>query len=307
MSGVPRPTPGGRIARTTIARIPREQALPKAAPPLLRSIHWTPDGHADPGMREHAIFITQGALREVSRHVWSRPDRDLLGFLLGERRESPETGAKYVLVTATTRASYDVPEEGDSVINEEAWHASHLEARRRKTQVVGWYRSASYVADGPDLRDLQSHLAHFPEPWQLGLVLAPRTDRPAGGVFRAGDQASAEEFLPFHEVVDDNALLPDGQKRTVIPWTNYAPDVPPARASQVAVARPKLGAGTIPIIRPQPRAEDQARGLLTRRRKQHRYLMSRRRQRERRKRMLLATGTLLTLGALAAAALSAIR
>ena len=299
MTGPARPI-SGRAPRQTIARIPREQPLPQAPPPILRSILWTPEKGVSAGMAEHAVFVTQGALREVSRHIWSQPNQELLGFLLGERRESPETGARYLYISATSRSSYVVPVESEEVIAEVAWHSGHLEARRRRLQLLGWYHSATYVGDGPTLRDVGAHAAHFPEPWQVGMIVAPRSDRVAGGFFRAGDRQDADRFLPFFEVVDDNAVLPDGQKRSVVPWTNYIPDAPPARTTQVAVARPKLGQGTIPLIMPQPRAEEQVRGILAKRRAANRYKMSARKRRERRRRMLATITTLVVLAAAAA-------
>ena len=296
MTGPARPM-SGRVPRPTMARIPREQPLAQAAPPILRSILWTPDNGVTAGMAEHAVFVTQGALREVSRHVWSQPNQELLGFLLEERRESPETGARYLHISATSRSSYVVPQESEEVIAEVAWHSGHLEARRRGLQLLGWYHSAAYVGTGPTLRDIGAHAAHFPDPWQVGLILAPRSDRVAGGFFRAGDRGESERFLPFFEVVDDNAILPDGQKRSVVPWINYVPDAPPVRAAQVAVARPKLGQGTIPLIMPQPRAEEQVRGILAKRRAANRYKMSARKRRERRRRMLVTLATFVVLAA----------
>jgi proteasome lid subunit RPN8/RPN11 len=306
VTGPARPI-SGRVPRPTIARIPREQALVQAPPPILRSILWTPESGMSAGMAEHALFVTQGALREVSRHVWSQPNDELLGFLLGERRESPETGARYVLISATSRSSYVVPEESEEVIAEVAWHSGHLEARRRKLQLLGWYHSAGFVGAGPTLRDANAHTAHFPDPWQVGLIVAPRAERVAGGFFRSGDRGEAERFVPFFEVVDDAAILADGQKRSVVPWTNYVPDVPPVRTMQVAVARPKLGQGTIPLIMPQPRAEEKARGILAKRRATNRFRMSARKRRERRQRMLLSALTLVVLAAATAWAFLSLR
>lgn len=294
MSGGPQPSPV-RPPRPTIARIPREQPLPLAAPPIVRSILWTPEDGVAAGMAEHAVFVTQGALREISRHVWSQPNADLLGFLLGERRESPETGTRFIVISATSRSSYVVPEASEEVIAEVAWHSAHLEARRRKLQILGWYLSSPLVGSGPTLRDLNAHAAHFPDPWQVGLILAPRADRVAGGFFRAGGRGDGERFLPFFEVVDDNSILADGQKRSVVPWTNYIPDVPPARVTEVAVARPKLGQGYIPLIMPQPRAEEQVRGILAKRRAANRYKMSKRQRAARRRRMIITTVTLVML------------
>ena len=306
MTGPARPI-AGRAGRPAIARIPREQPLVQAPPPILRSILWTPESGMGAGMAEHALFVTQGALREVSRHVWSQPNDELLGFLLGERRESPETGARYVLISATSRSSYVVPEGSEDVIAEVAWHSGHLEARRRKLQLLGWYHSAAFVADGPTLRDVNAHAAHFPDPWQVGLIVAPRAERVAGGFFRTGERGDAERFVPFFEVVDDAALMPNGQKRSVVPWTNYTPDVPPARTMQVAVARPKLGQGTIPLIMPQPRAEERARGILAKRRAANRYRMSARQRRERRRRMLVSIITFVVLAAATAWAFLSLR
>lgn len=294
MTGGPQPNPG-RPVRPTIARIPREQPLPLAAPPIVRSILWTPEDGVAAGMSEHALFVTQGALREVSRHIWSQPNQDLLGFLLGERRESPETGTRFAVISATSRSSYVVPPDTDDIIAEVAWHSAHLEARRRRLQILGWYVSAAYVGSGPTAREINAHLANFPDPWQVGLIVAPRADRVAGGFFRAGGRGDNDRFLPFFEVVDDNSILPDGQKRTVVPWTNYVPDAPPARVTQVAVARPKLGQGYIPLIMPQPRAEEQVRGILAKRRAANRYKMSKRQRAARRRRMIITTVTLVTL------------
>lgn len=306
MTSAQRPTPI-RAGRPTLTRIPREQPLVQAPPPILRSILWTPEGGMSAGVGENTVFVTQGAIREVSRHVWSQPNQELLGFLLGERRESPETGVRYLHVSATSRSSYVIPEGSEEVIAEVAWHAGHLEARRRKLQLLGWYHSAAFVGSAPTLRDVHAHSEHFPDPWQVGLILAPRADRVAGGFFRSGDRGEAERFLPFFEVVDDSALLPDGQKRSVVPWTNYVSDVVPARVTQVAVARPKLGQGTIQLIMPQPRAEEQARGILARRRAANRFRMSQRHRRARRRRMLVAVAIFVMLAAATAWAFSMIR
>jgi hypothetical protein len=79
------------------------------------------------------------------------------------------------------------------------------------------------------------------------------------------------------------------------------------RTTQVAVARPKLGQGPIPLIMPQPRAEEQARGILAKRRAANRYKMSARKRRERRRRMLVTIATFAVLAATAAWAFLTVR
>jgi hypothetical protein len=123
--------------------------------------------------------------------------------------------------------------------------------------LVGWYRSGTWVGDAPEPRDLWAHRASFPAGWEVGLVVAPRAERPGGGFFRTG--AGAEDdgaWLPFFEVGNDDTVLPDGRKRTVMPWQNYLTDEAPERSTQVAVARPRLTDGPTPILMPKGHQEE---------------------------------------------------
>jgi proteasome lid subunit RPN8/RPN11 len=211
----------------------------------------------------HTLFITQETLREISRHIWTAPNQEVLGFLLGQRYQAPEDAAArfaeapYVVIRATTRSSYVIADEGDEQIPEDAWHAAYLEARRRGLTLVGWYHSTAYLDGAPTPRDLRTHRIFFKEEWQAGLLVAPRADLPTGGFFRAprGEEGAADVagFLPFYEVADDGSLLPDGRKRTVMPWANYVTDDPIERATRVAVVRPKMASGAIPILMPKGR------------------------------------------------------
>ena len=82
--------------------------------PTARAIRWRPasaptaDGEEPAG---HALFITQGALRETTRHVWTAPEQEVLGFLFGRRYVCPETGASYVVISATSQSSFVVGED----------------------------------------------------------------------------------------------------------------------------------------------------------------------------------------------------
>lgn len=279
------------LARRPVRRTP---TLPTQSPPLAYSILWSPasDGAA-PAPSDQPVFVTQGTLREISRHLWTMPDQDVLGFLLGQRFESAETGLRFVMVTATTRSSYVIAEDGVEQIPEEAWHAAHLEARRRRLTILGWYRSAPYIGALPTARDLRSHRRYFPEPWHVGLVAAPRADKPAGGIFRLDESGEGGHFLPFYEVADEDAILPDGQKRTVLAWENYEPDEPPARTVKMAEVRPRIAmGGTIPILLPKGHAEEQREGT---KRAKPRMGMSERRRKQRRRRLFILLGTTIAI------------
>ncbi|HEX6535032.1 MAG TPA: hypothetical protein VF041_10560 [Gemmatimonadaceae bacterium] len=234
----------------------RSPALPFRRPiPSARAIRWTtPVGSfAPPGTVEDlALFISQGALREVMRHLRSDPEQELLGFLLGELYECPETGRRYVIVNGVLRTGYAIPETEPVQIPEEEWLGVQLEVRRRRALLAGWYHSAPFVGTHPARLDVETHRARFTEPWQVGLVIATSGDAPAGGFYRPlldGPDAGGV-FIPFHELLDDDAFLDGGRKRTLIDWANYETDalverdtserrpyVPPARPANVPPPR----------------------------------------------------------------------
>ena len=272
---------GGRRRQPAAAVTLSQQPLP-----IARSILWEPALSQAAGLIGDAVFITQGALREVSRHIWTAPDQEVLGFLLGERLESPEDGSSYIVISATTRSSYVIAENGGDPIPEDAWQASSMEARRRKLVLLGWYHSTAFLDDIPAARDLASHRQHFPDPWQTGLVVAPGGALPAGGFFRpANDLGGA--WIPFHEIVDEGAIYADGRKRTVTPWKNYVTSDPIETTTKVAIARPNVGVGPIQVLKPRGHLEEKK---PLRRKQPHRDMrMSAYRRRERRKRMAVAT------------------
>ncbi|HEY9479997.1 MAG TPA: Mov34/MPN/PAD-1 family protein, partial [Gemmatimonadaceae bacterium] len=194
--------------------------------PLARAIRWVPAGLFTPPrtVDDLALFITQGALRDVMRHLRSNPEQELLGFLLGELYECPETGARYVVVNSAVRTGHAIAESDRILIPEEEWLGVQLEVRRRRTQLVGWYHSAPFVGPHPARADLETHRALFTEPWQCGLVIATSGDAPTGAFFRSlmGERTGGGVLIPFYELPDEDEPLPvDGRKRTFIDWVNY--------------------------------------------------------------------------------------
>jgi proteasome lid subunit RPN8/RPN11 len=194
--------------------------------PLARAVRWVPAGLFTPPrtLDDLALFITQSALREVMRHLRSNPEQELLGFLLGELYECPETGARYVVVNSAVRTGHAIAESDRILIPEEEWLGVQLEVRRRRTQLVGWYHSAPFVGPHPARADLDTHRALFTEPWQCGLVIATSGEAPTGAFFRSlmGERTGGGVLIPFYELPDDDEPIPaDGRKRTLIDWVNY--------------------------------------------------------------------------------------
>jgi proteasome lid subunit RPN8/RPN11 len=174
-------------------------------------------------LAQPAIVITQGALREVIRHLSSSPDQELLGFLIGEPCECPKTKRRFLCITGTLRTGHTIAEEEPIQIPDAEWLGQQLEVRRRRSTLIGWYHSAPYLSPSPATLDLTSHRARFTEAWQCGLVISTEGNEPAGGFFRAhADPAEGGAYVPFYEQVDDDGILEGGRLRTLIDWASYS-------------------------------------------------------------------------------------
>ena len=170
-----------------------------------------------------AIVITQGALREVIRHLSSSPEQELLGFLIGEPCECPNTKRRFLCVTGTLRTGHAIAEDEPVQIPDAEWLGQQLEVRRRRSTLIGWYHSTPFLSPSPAALDLESHRARFTEAWQCGLVIATEGNEPAGGFFRAhADPAAGGAYVPFYEQVDEEGILEGGRFRTLVDWTSYS-------------------------------------------------------------------------------------
>ncbi len=270
-----RRSPPSPTADVDAAAIRLRKSLPLAA-----AIRWTPVAErGEPAWDSYDVFITQDALRAVDRHVWSAPDQELLGFLLGDLYECQETGEVYLIVHAVLRTEHVIEEEAPEQIPDAVWRETQQVVRTRRARIVGWYHSAPYVGQAPSASDVITHRARFPEPWQVGLVVAT-SGPPAGAVFRVvegttgpagGAAANAPSapggsaaaglpglvpprgvFTPFLELLHKDALPEaDGRKASVIDWRNYEPaervtvveTVPKERGAASAAAAGARGGG----------------------------------------------------------------
>ncbi len=237
-----------------------------------QSILWAPvEGLArSMELAQPAIVITQGALREVIRHLSSAPDQELLGFLIGEPCECPRTKRRFLCVTGTLRTGHAISEEEPVQIPDAEWLGQQLEVRRRRSTLIGWYHSAPFLSPSPNTLDLATHRARFTEPWQCGLVVATEGNEPAGGFFRA--HINPEEggaYVPFFEQVDEEGILEGGRLRTLIDWTSYSTSElverdPDERSVHVSGRGPGVGMGAdadapaapLPLMIPSPALDD---------------------------------------------------
>lgn len=189
-----------------------------------QSILWKPaDGLARaPELATPAVVISQGALREVIRHLSSSPDQELLGFLIGEQCECPRSQLRYLCITGTLRTGHAIAEEEPVQIPDAEWLGQQLEVRRRRSTLIGWYHSTPFLSPSPSSLDVASHRARFTEPWQCGLIIATEGNEPAGGFFRVhADPAAGGAYIPFYEQVEQDGMIEGGRFRTLIDWATY--------------------------------------------------------------------------------------
>ena len=189
-----------------------------------QSILWKPaDALARaPELATPAVVISQGALREVIRHLSSSPDQELLGFLIGELCECPRSKLRYLCITGTLRTGHAIAEEEPVQIPDAEWLGQQLEVRRRRSTLIGWYHSTPFLSPSPSSLDVASHRERFTEPWQCGLIIATEGNEPAGGLFRVhADPAAGGAYIPFYEQVEQDGMIEGGRFRTLIDWTTY--------------------------------------------------------------------------------------
>lgn len=171
----------------------------------------------------HRIFVTQPALQEVQRHALSDPSRACFGFLLGGLFEDPSSGDPFLVVSSMYAAEEPYTELEETAELGELKDFVQEELRGRKLELLGWYHTHPQGGVSLSPQDAALHLRHFPEPWQCAVVVVPDPGAPAGGFFQRTRRGGLARSLwvPFYELLEAGAELPDGRKRSVLAWENY--------------------------------------------------------------------------------------
>jgi len=241
-----------------------------------QSILWKPaEGLTRaPELATPAVVISQGALREVIRHLSSSPDQELLGFLIGEQCECPRSKLRYLCVTGTLRTGHAIAEEEPVQIPDAEWLGQQLEVRRRRSTLIGWYHSTPFLSPSPSALDVASHRARFTEPWQCGLIIATEGNEPAGGLFRVfADPAAGGAYIPFYEQVEQEGMIEGGRFRTLIDWATYSTKELVERdedersvhlSGRTRRADSDASPSTLPLMIPSPAIEDVPRPVRSR-------------------------------------------
>ena len=208
--------------------------------PVARSILWSPasegggGGAQRPGHVPFPVFLSQSALTAIHEHVATpaRPGQGVLGFLLGDLCECPETNVAYLLIDAALRLNQAIYGDRTRDVVTRLWDRVQEQLETQQAHLIGWYHTHPPLPLSLTEHDLETHEHYFGEPWQVTLLLGTDPEEPAAGFFRAGPEESwVSTPLPFYELLSAESIRPDGKKRSFVTWKNhraYNPVTPPA-------------------------------------------------------------------------------
>src|SRR5437879_3073499 len=226
--------------------------------PLARSILWRPASGGPPPAADlvDPLFFGPAALAALYDHLATvaaaaeAKGGGVLGFLIGDVAEDPETGAPYFVIDACVRFKQAVFGDRTGVVVGKLWDPVQRQLARSKARLIGWYHS--HPPRGIELtsEDVATHEQYFDEQWHLALVLGTLDDEPAAGFYRPGSESGTDVCLPFYELLQEDPLAQGGKQRSSVTWKNYHAVDPnaPAPEERKSGPRPELSLPTLPSL-----------------------------------------------------------
>lgn len=183
--------------------------------PERRTIHWMPPDRATTD--SFSIVVSSEVLLQTSRHVAQSLERELGGFLLGNRYRCPNTGREYVVIDQYVAAEYTEGTAVSLTFTYESWaHVDDkLTGKFYGKELVGWYHSHPRMSIFLSGHDLTVHRERFADPWMVALVLEPHSH--LGGFFAWSDggRIDPNRYYDFYELLDGSG------RESVMAWNNY--------------------------------------------------------------------------------------
>ncbi len=220
--------------------------------PVGRSILWSPAsaGPKRPGNILFPVFLSQAALTAILEHLATphRPGQGILGFLLGDQCECPETGVSYLVIDVAVRLNQAIYGDRTRDVVTRLWDHIQQQLEQQRASLIGWYHTHAPLPLTLSGHDVETHEHYFAEPWQVALLLGTDPAEPAASFFRAGtDEAWTGTSQPFYELLAPESIRPDGKKRSFVTWKNYRafnPATPTGSPAPAAITqvRPRVAA-----------------------------------------------------------------
>lgn len=178
------------------------------------------------------LLVTQEVLLKVNEHVSESLERELGGFLLGNRYRCPNTFREYVVIDQFSPAKFTEATEIQLKFTHEAWAqlSDELSGKFLGKLLVGWYHSHPRMDVFLSSHDMEIQVERFSKPWMTALVLEPEKHR--GGFFCARDG-----WIRPHAPVEFFELLERNSRESVVAWENYSAVDPLTNGTPVISAK----------------------------------------------------------------------
>ena len=174
------------------------------------------------------MIVSQEVLLKVNEHVAQSLERELGGFLLGNRYRCPSTSRDYVIIDQYSPAKFTESNEIRLAFTHEAWAqlSDELSGKFLGKLLIGWYHSHPRMDVFLSNHDMEIQNERFSQPWNVALVLEPEKHR--GGFF-----CSRDGRVKPHTPVDFFELLERNSRNSVLAWENYTALDPSTSAAPV--------------------------------------------------------------------------
>jgi proteasome lid subunit RPN8/RPN11 len=162
------------------------------------------------------VIVSQEVLLKVNEHVSQSLERELGGFLLGNRYRCPNTQCDYVIIDQCSPAKFTESTSVRLAFTHEAWAqlSDELSGKFFGKLLIGWYHSHPRLDVFLSSHDQEIQRERFSEPWMVALVLEPEKHR--GGFFcERNGRVSPNSPVDFFELLERNS------RDSVLAWENY--------------------------------------------------------------------------------------
>jgi len=207
-------------------RLGRMMAAPDAAAqvrdtpfPTPRLLRWLPRGYS-PEPAPVAMLMSQEVLTEINAYVSQSLDKEMGGFLLGNRYRDPDSNKEFVIIDQHVDAAYAEGTAVSLAFTADAWMdlKENLSGRFSGKALVGWYHSHPKLGVFLSDSDLGIHEERFREPWMTAVVIDPYSH--TGGFFCwRGGKLNLNEPVEFYEYLSTDSI---STKESACEWNNYA-------------------------------------------------------------------------------------
>src|ERR1043166_122327 len=136
--------------------------------PVGRSILWSPAsaGSKRPGNIPFPVFLSQAALTAILEHLATppRPGQGILGFLLGDECECPETGVSYLVIDVAVRLNQAIYGDRTRDVVTRLWDHIQQQLEQQRASLIGWSPPHPPPPLPPSRHRVQTPGPHFAQP-----------------------------------------------------------------------------------------------------------------------------------------------